>query len=125
MTGKPPLGADQLVTDQTPGIDPRLRQMTCDIINELAKAVQELRTPETAPDMESLIMTAAVTYAGALHGEMLGLDIVADLTDEALQVMLVTNFRTGQRVGLQRIADARERVTAEDRATTGQGPVPS
>lgn len=117
---KPPVEVDQLRVSGQPGMA-AVKAMTLDLLNIIGEAMRPLRQPETAPDMESMIMAAAVTYAGVLHGELMGIGVVPDLTDEALRVMLMTNFRTGQRVGLGRVDGARMELAAEEKAATGQG----
>lgn len=116
-----PMGIDDMISRPITSDDP-LTNATVEMINILTEVFSHLRSPETAPRMEGVIIAACVTYAGCLHGELMALGMTRDFTDDALREMLATNFHAGQHAGEQKVARLRP---AFEREQTGQGPVPS
>jgi len=115
------IGVDDLIEKFVkPDKADQLAVVTIEMVNMLAEVFSHIRTEDKAPDMESVIISAAITYAGCVHGEMVGLNLVGDLTDEALTKMLVTNFRSGQRAGQNRVKRVADQLAADTMAASGQ-----
>ena len=116
-----PIKAEDLVERDLGRDTDRVAEATFEVINLLAEVFSHLRSDETAPDMESVIITALVSYAGCLHGEMLALGLVGELTDDAVTKLLLHNFRMGTKAGQAKVARIAEDVKAEGMAQSGQG----
>lgn len=71
------------------------------------------------PNSDSILATAAVTYAGVIIGQMVTIGAVKDSDKDAVANMMVRNFRNGWELGKKHAARAAERVMAEMAAEQG------
>lgn len=121
--GQPPIGVDDLQEhvcgDDTSDL---VARQTVDLINILHGWFGPMRSPDTAPDLESLIITACVTFAGCLHGEMAGFGLVSDLTEEAVVKLLTTNWHAGVGAGIAKANRHLAKAAAAELAESGQVP---
>jgi hypothetical protein len=116
------IGKADLIERRDFGTDERdpLTCMTVGLINILSEAMAKMRQEAPVGIMEGPLITALITYAGTLHGEMVTMGLSRDMTKEATLHMLLTNFTSGQNAGRRRVEEIAEQEGVDP--TTGMPP---
>lgn len=90
-------GIEEAASDESEG------KVIVALVNVVADACSNLRA-EARGAIDPLLITALVTFAGCVFGELQELFGVDDVSDEAIAALMVRNFRHGVTAGKARCA---------------------
>lgn len=116
------IGKDDLIIRTNDNADPS----TDELLKETMFLVELLREC-TAPILnddpgkhDPALIAALVVYAGAVHGQMLAMDMCRDMTKEAVTAMLLTNWNSGVGAGRRKVERLAREMGVDP--TTGKPP---
>lgn len=101
------LGVDQLKRTALGDQSADVKLVEC-VANTVLETVRPYRAVEP-PMTDGIVMTALIASAGVIHGELMEIGVVPDMTDEAKMELLMGNFASGVEVGRDHVRQLRDR----------------